>query len=99
MLLHLWQIAGKSLQILVRNALASPCSFSALIADIWDADTRGRALAIFTVAPFAGPALGPVVGGYMAVAGVSWHWSFWLLAFFAGACFVLIFLTIPETYT
>ncbi|KAG8740384.1 hypothetical protein FRC10_004393 [Ceratobasidium sp. 414] len=70
----------------------------ALIADIWDADTRGKALAIFTLAPFAGPALGPTVAGYMSVAGVSWRWVFWLLAIFAGVCTALLFFTLPETY-
>ncbi|QRW15487.1 major facilitator superfamily transporter [Ceratobasidium sp. AG-Ba] len=70
----------------------------ALIADIWDADTRGKALAIFTLAPFAGPALGPTVAGYMSVAGVSWRWLFWLLTIFAGVCTVIMFFTLPETY-
>lgn len=50
----------------------------------WDADTRGKALALFTLAPFAGPALGPTVGGYMTVAGVSWRWLFWLLTMFVS---------------
>ncbi|CAL1695318.1 unnamed protein product [Somion occarium] len=58
-----------------------------IISDIWDADTRGLALAFFTLAPFAGPSLGPTVGGFMVVAGVSWRWVFWLLTMFAGVCF------------
>ncbi|KAB5589458.1 MFS transporter [Ceratobasidium theobromae] len=70
----------------------------AIIADIWDADTRGKALAIFTLAPFAGPALGPTVAGYMSVAGVSWRWLFWVLAIFAGVCTVILAFTLPETY-
>ncbi|CAE6425089.1 unnamed protein product [Rhizoctonia solani] len=57
----------------------------AIIADIWDADTRGKALAIFTLAPFAGPALGPTVAGYMSVAGVSWRWLFGVLAIFVSS--------------
>ncbi|KAL5636342.1 hypothetical protein ACGC1H_004977 [Rhizoctonia solani] len=70
----------------------------AIIADIWDADTRGKALALFTLAPFAGPALGPTVAGYMSVAGVSWRWLFGVLAIFAGVCTVVLALTLPETY-
>ncbi|EMD35874.1 hypothetical protein CERSUDRAFT_52884 [Gelatoporia subvermispora B] len=78
---------------------AAPLSNSgALISDIWDADTRGKALAIFTLAPFAGPSLGPTVSGFMSVAGVSWRWTFWLLTMFAGACLLLILFTLPETY-
>ncbi|KDQ11581.1 hypothetical protein BOTBODRAFT_35248 [Botryobasidium botryosum FD-172 SS1] len=70
----------------------------AVLADIWDASTRGKAMAIFTLAPFAGPAIGPIVGGYMQVAGVHWRWLFWVLAIFAGVCFVMIVFTMPETY-
>ncbi|CAE6446657.1 unnamed protein product [Rhizoctonia solani] len=70
----------------------------AIIADIWDADTRGKALAIFTLAPFAGPALGPTVAGYMSVAGVSWRWLFGVLAIFAGVCTIVLAFTLPETY-
>ncbi|CAE6450446.1 unnamed protein product [Rhizoctonia solani] len=70
----------------------------AIIADIWDADTRGKALALFTLAPFAGPALGPTVAGYMSVAGVSWRWLFGVLSIFAGVCTIVLALTLPETY-
>ncbi|KAG1767264.1 major facilitator superfamily domain-containing protein [Suillus occidentalis] len=62
--------------------------FSALISDIWDAKERGTALAIFTVAPFAGPGIGPVVSGYVVLAGIS-----------AGVCWLQIVFTIPETYS
>ena len=71
---------------------------SALIADIWDADTRGKAMAMFTLAPFAGPAIGPTISGFMSVAGVSWRWVFWLLTLFSAFCLFLIVFTIPEPY-
>ena len=53
---------------------------------------------MFTLAPFAGPAIGPTISGFMSVAGVSWRWVFWLLTLFAGACLAIIVFTIPETY-
>lgn len=53
---------------------------------------------MFTLAPFAGPAIGPTISGFMSVAGVSWRWVFWLLTLFAGACLAMIVFTIPETY-
>jgi len=78
---------------------ASPLTTSGgIIADIWDADVRGKALAVFTLAPFAGPAIGPIVGGYIHVAGASWRWLFWVLTMFAGFCFLIILFTLPETY-
>ncbi|KAG1759745.1 MFS general substrate transporter [Suillus occidentalis] len=70
----------------------------ALISDIWDAKTRGKALALFTLAPFVGPAFGPLVGGYIAQSGTPWPWLFWVLTIFATVCFVLIYFTLPETY-
>ncbi|KAG2141127.1 MFS general substrate transporter [Suillus bovinus] len=78
---------------------AAPLTNSgALISDIWDAKTRGKALALFTLAPFVGPALGPLVGGYIAQSGTPWPWLFWILTIFAAVCFVLIYFTLPETY-
>ena len=68
------------------------------MADIWDADTRVKALALFTLAPFAGPSLGPTVSGFMAVSGVSWRWVFWVQTIFAGVCLLLVIFTLPETY-
>ena len=69
------------------------------MSDMWDANTRGKALGFFTLAPFAGPSLGPTVSGFMAVSGVSWRWVYWLLTLFAGTCTILMFFTLPETYT
>ena len=66
---------------------------------MWDAGTRGKALALFAVAPFAGPALGPIVSGFMSVAGVHWRWVFWVMTIFAGVCGILLLLTVPETFT
>ncbi|KAI0786660.1 MFS general substrate transporter [Abortiporus biennis] len=70
-----------------------------VMSDMWDSNTRGKALALFTIAPFAGPTLAPLCSGFMAASGVSWRWIFWLLTLFAGACLFLIFFTMPETYT
>ncbi|KAJ6621614.1 MFS general substrate transporter [Mycena sp. CBHHK59/15] len=78
---------------------AAPLTNSgAIISDIWDSNTRGKALAMFTLAPFAGPSLGPTVAGFIATAGVDFRWAFWVLAIFAGCCSVLTAVTLPETY-
>ena len=41
----------------------------AIIADIWEGDHRGQAMSLFALAPFAGPAFGPIVAGYISVSG------------------------------
>lgn len=49
---------------------AAPLTNSgALLADIWEGDHRGQAMSIFSLAPFAGPAFGPIVAGYISVSG------------------------------
>jgi multidrug resistance protein len=69
-----------------------------VVGDIWDAKTRGKAMLIFAVSPFAGPSLGPVVSGWIAVGGASWRWLFWVLTMFSSICLVVAFFTLPETY-
>lgn len=79
-------------------AAAPMTNSGAILSDIWDAKSRGKAMSLFTIAPFAGPAIGPTVGGYITVAGASWRWVFWVLTIYAGVCFLQIVFTIPETY-
>ncbi|MCJ1310490.1 hypothetical protein MMC25_004154 [Agyrium rufum] len=47
-----------------------------MIADLWSDEQRGRALAIYTLGPLCGPALGPIVGGFIAEY-TTWRWVFW----------------------
>ena len=98
----------------MNSTLSNRHLFRGVVSDIWDAKTRGKAMLIFAVSPFAGPALGPVVSGWMAVGGASWRWLFWVLTIFvslflrlndhcsrhaqAGFCLVVSFFTLPETY-
>jgi len=64
----------------------------------WDNDTRGTAMALFVLTPFAGPTLSPTVGGYVSVSGISWRWLFWILVIFSGVCYAVILFGLPETY-
>ncbi|WVQ68469.1 uncharacterized protein L199_006677 [Kwoniella botswanensis] len=70
----------------------------ALIADIWDVDHRGQAMSIFSLAPFAGPSIGPIVAGAIQVTGSNWRWVYWILTIFAGVCLAIIVVFVPETY-
>ncbi|MCJ1482662.1 hypothetical protein MMC06_002828 [Schaereria dolodes] len=65
-------------------------------ADIWPPVHRAFATVLFILAPFAGPALGPVVGGF-AAENKGWRWTQWpILFFFAGTYIYSIFM--KETY-
>jgi multidrug resistance protein len=68
------------------------------IADMFTTETRGIGIGIFCVAPFAGPALGPIVGGFLGDAG-GWRWVMGLLGLFAGLLTFIGFLFMPETYS
>lgn len=79
---------------------AAPLTNSgAMLADIWDTDHRGQAMSIFSLAPFAGPSIGPIVSGFISVTGTDWRWVYWILTIFAGVCLAIIVLGVPETYT
>jgi DHA1 family multidrug resistance protein-like MFS transporter len=66
-----------------------------VLADIWDPIERGNAMAVFSMMTFVGPALGPVVSGFLELKK-DWRWNFYVLLWLAGATEVLMF-TIPET--
>ena len=65
-------------------------------ADLWPPIHRATATVTFLFAPFAGPVLGPIIGGYAAQAK-GWRWTQWPLLF---ASLAMIFYMIPlkETY-
>lgn len=67
------------------------------ISDIFDAGQRGLGMALFSAAPFLGPALGPIVGGFLGEAG-GWRWVEGLIAIFTAILTVFGFFMIPETY-
>jgi MFS family permease len=54
-------------------------------------------MAIFSSAPFLGPAVGPIVGGFLGETG-GWRWVAALICIFTGLLTVLGLLFIPETY-
>ena len=61
---------------------------SGTIADLMPKEERGKAVSVWSVGTILGPAVGPVIGGYITeVAG--WRWMFWAIsvAVSCGRCF------------
>lgn len=54
-------------------------------------------MAAFSAAPFLGPAMGPLIGGFLSDAA-GWRWLYWIQLIFAGVVYILITFTVPETY-
>lgn len=51
----------------------------ATVADLFVMEERGQAMAVWTFGPLLGPAIGPVMGGYITEA-LGWRWVFWVVA-------------------
>ncbi|KAK9336302.1 hypothetical protein LIPSTDRAFT_52197 [Lipomyces starkeyi NRRL Y-11557] len=67
------------------------------LADLWSDEERGVAMATFSAAPFLGPCIGPIVGGYIGQ-NASWRWIYWVMFIFTGVIYLMVAFTIPETY-
>ena len=63
--------------LLPDNALSAdprlPQVGGGVLGDIWRAEERGRAIAIYSLAPLLGPVVGPVCGGWIAERS-TWRW-------------------------
>jgi EmrB/QacA subfamily drug resistance transporter len=57
-------------------AIVTPLTLT-LLADVFPAEKRGLAIGAWSGISGLGVALGPLVGGAV-VAGISWHWIFWI---------------------
>ncbi|KAK1093891.1 Synaptic vesicle transporter SVOP [Friedmanniomyces endolithicus] len=67
------------------------------LVDLWRNEERGVPMACFSAAPFIGPAIGPLVGGFLADA-LGWRWLYWFQLILSAVCYILITFTVPETY-
>ncbi|KAE8150402.1 major facilitator superfamily domain-containing protein [Aspergillus avenaceus] len=68
-----------------------------VIADMFPASERGKAMSIFAAAPFLGPALGPIIGGFLGMTS-GWKWVMGFLAIFSGFLWFFGMAAVPETY-
>ncbi|PYH45629.1 MFS transporter [Aspergillus saccharolyticus JOP 1030-1] len=68
------------------------------LADFWDPVDRAIAIALFASATFAGPTLGPIVGGFLTDSSLGWRWTAWITLIASAAFGLLAFIIIPETY-
>ncbi|KAI1092513.1 MFS general substrate transporter [Rostrohypoxylon terebratum] len=95
---------AKNIQTLLVARAIDGIAFSApmtlvggTLADLWRSEERGIPMAAFSAAPFIGPAIGPLVGGFLSDAA-GWRWLYWIHLILAFIVWVLISFTVPETY-
>ncbi|KAI1459838.1 MFS general substrate transporter [Annulohypoxylon moriforme] len=84
-------------RFLTGTFVSAPLSNSpGVLADLWGPVERGNAMAVFSCMVWVGPALGPVVGGFLELKK-DWRWSFFVLLWLGGITAIPMF-TIPETF-
>lgn len=67
------------------------------ISDVLDANQRGLGMAFFSAAPFLGPSLGPIAGGFLGMTS-GWRWVEGFLTIFCGILFIVGIIFCGETY-
>ncbi|CZT15073.1 related to multidrug resistant protein [Ramularia collo-cygni] len=68
-----------------------------VLADIWSPMERGRAMALYSLMPLLGPAIGPIAGGFIAQYS-TWRWVFYSTSIAAAFIQVLGLFFLKETY-
>ena len=68
-----------------------------VLSDCFRSEERGKSMAIYSLAPLLGPAIGPIAGGFIAE-NTSWRWVFYSTSIIAGAIEIVSFLFLSESY-
>jgi multidrug resistance protein len=67
------------------------------VGDLFERKDMQAPMTVFTMAPFTGPSIGPVIGGFIN-SNVNWRWTHYTLLIWSGALLVMLALFVPETY-
>ncbi|KAJ7075803.1 MFS polyamine transporter [Mycena belliarum] len=68
-----------------------------VLGDIWDAEERGQAIAIYSLAPLLGPVVGPLCGAFISQRS-TWRWVFWSITIVDVAVQILGVFYLRESY-
>lgn len=68
-----------------------------VLSDVWRAEERGAAIAIYSLMPLLGPVVAPVTGAWIAER-TTWRWVFWSTSIFTCVVQALGLIFLQETY-
>ncbi|KAM6515581.1 hypothetical protein FSOLCH5_009806 [Fusarium solani] len=67
------------------------------VSDLFNRDELQAPMLFYSLVQFLGPALGPVLGGFIN-SHVNWRWTYYVLLIWAFIQLVLVVFLVPETY-
>lgn len=71
----------------------------ASMADIFNAESRGKAMTIFSMALFGGPMLAPILGGFISKnPNMGWRWTLYMSGLIGALALGCTILTFDETH-
>ncbi|OKL57697.1 hypothetical protein UA08_07061 [Talaromyces atroroseus] len=68
-----------------------------VLGDLFPPEQRGKSMAIYTLAPLLGPAVGPIAGGFISE-NIPWRWIFYTTSIADGILQLTSLLLLRETY-
>lgn len=72
----------------------------AVLADIFPAVSRGKAMSLFAMVLFGGPMLAPIIGGFIVKnPGLSWRWTSYIPGMIGGLSLILMIFTLDESHS
>ncbi|KAF7945542.1 hypothetical protein EAE96_010309 [Botrytis aclada] len=77
---------------------AGPTLGGSSIGDMFSKRTRGKAQAIYNFGPTGGPALGGIIGGFVAYETGNWRWLMWIMVIAPAVLVILSYILLKETY-
>lgn len=67
------------------------------IHDLFDREKLQHPISVFSVSPFIGPSLGPLIGGLIC-SYLNWRWTYYILIIWSFVLWLAIILLVPETF-
>ncbi|EDR05498.1 uncharacterized protein LACBIDRAFT_303351 [Laccaria bicolor S238N-H82] len=90
-------LSAMTVSIFVLGCAVGPLVGGGVRGDVWRAEERERAIAIYSLAPLLGPVVGPVCGGWIAERS-TWRWMFWATSVADAVVQISGFFFLQETY-